>query len=44
MELQRELAVGALEFDFGDSAGHAQHFVVVAFGVRGQNLNLPFEK
>ena len=37
MVLQRELAIGALEFDLGDSAGHAQHFVVVAFCVRRQN-------
>src|ERR1700733_8562368 len=37
MILQRELAIGALELDFGDRAVHAQHFVVVAFCVRGQN-------
>ena len=42
MKLQRELAIGALELDFGDRAAHAQHFVVIAFCVRGQNK--PFFK
>ena len=37
MVLQRELAIGALELDFSNRAAHAQHFVVVAFGVGGQN-------
>ena len=42
MKLQRELAIGALEFQLRDGAGHAQHFVVIAFCVRGQNK--PFFK
>ncbi len=37
MKLQRELTVGALEFDLRNRAGHAQHFVVIAFCVRRQN-------
>jgi hypothetical protein len=36
MELQGQFAVGALEFDLGDRAGHAQHFIVIAFCVRRQ--------
>src|SRR6266567_1499691 len=42
MKLQRQLAVGALELLLRDRAGHAQHFVVVAFCVRRQNK--PFFK
>jgi hypothetical protein len=37
MVLHGELAIGALEFNFGDGAGDAEHFVIVAFCVRGQN-------
>ena len=44
MVLQRQLAIGALEFDLGDRAGHAQHFVVIAFCVRGQDKNLSSKK
>jgi hypothetical protein len=40
MVLQRELAIGALEFDLSDGAAYAQHFVVVTFCVRGQNKPL----
>ncbi len=36
MELQRQLAVGALQLDFGHGAGDAQHLVVIAFCVGGQ--------
>jgi hypothetical protein len=36
MILQRQFAIGALEFRIGDRAGYAQHFVVVAFCVRSQ--------
>ena len=39
MILQRQFAIGALEFRIGDRAGYAQHFVVVAFCVRSQ-INL----
>src|SRR5713226_9031716 len=42
MKLQRQLAIGALEFLLRDRTGHAQHFVVVAFCVRRQNK--PFFK
>jgi hypothetical protein len=31
MELQRELAVGALDFLIGRRTRHAQHFVIIAF-------------
>ena len=37
MELQRQLAIGALDLLLGGGAGHAQNFVVVAFSVAGQN-------
>src|SRR6266852_1896662 len=37
MELQRQFAVGALELLIGGGAGYAQHLVVVAFSVAGQN-------
>jgi hypothetical protein len=37
MELQRQLSICALQFDFRDGAANTQHFVVVAFCVRGQN-------
>ena len=40
MKLQRQLAIGALQFLLRDRAGHAQHFVVVAFCVRRQNTGL----
>jgi hypothetical protein len=43
MILQCELAVGALEFYFSDRAAHAQHFVVIAFCVRRQKINLSSE-
>jgi hypothetical protein len=36
VELQRELAVGALQFDFCDRAGYAQYLVIIAFCVGGQ--------
>ena len=42
MPLHGELAVSALEFDFSYRAAHAQHFVIIAFCVRGQNKNLSF--
>ncbi len=37
MELQRQLAIGAFDLLLGGGAGHAQHLVVVAFSVAGQN-------
>jgi hypothetical protein len=37
MELHRQLAVGALDFDVGRGASNAQYLVVVAFSVGGQN-------
>ena len=37
MVLQGELAISALQFYFGDCAGDAQYFVIIAFCVRGQN-------
>ena len=37
MELQRQLAIGALDLLLGGGAGYAQHLVVVAFSVAGQN-------
>jgi hypothetical protein len=37
MVLHGELAVRALQFNFGDGAADAQHFVIIAFCVRGQN-------
>jgi hypothetical protein len=43
MELQRQFAVGALEFLVGCRAGYAQNLIVVAFSVAGQNgLSNPF--
>ena len=43
MELQRQFAVGALEFLLGCRAGYAQNLIVVAFSVAGQNgLSNPF--
>jgi hypothetical protein len=36
MELQRQLAIGALELRFRDRAGHTQHFVEIALCVRRQ--------
>ena len=37
MLLHGELAVSALQFNFGYRAAYAKHFVIVAFCVRGQN-------
>ena len=37
MKLQRQLAIGALDLLIGGGAGYAQHLVVVAFSVAGQN-------
>ena len=37
MELQRQFAIGALDLLLGGGAGQAQHLVVVAFSVAGQN-------
>ena len=37
MELQRQFAIGALDLLLGGGAGDAQHLVVVAFSVAGQN-------
>src|SRR5581483_2810983 len=36
MILQRQLAVGGLQFNFGHGARNAQHLVIIAFCVRGQ--------
>jgi hypothetical protein len=36
MILQRELAIGALQFSLGDRPGDAENFVVIAFCVCGQ--------
>ncbi len=41
MMLQGQLAVRTLQFNFGDRAGYAQHFVVIAFCVRRQNMPFP---
>jgi hypothetical protein len=37
MELQRQFAVGALDLLIGGAAGYAQHLIIVAFYVAGQN-------
>jgi hypothetical protein len=42
MPLHGELAIRALELNFGDGAADAKHFVVIAFCVRGQNWRLSF--
>ena len=43
MELQRQLAVGALNFLFVGFAGNPKYFVIIAFYVAGQNSSSPFE-
>jgi uncharacterized membrane protein len=37
MELERQFAIGALDLLIGGGAGYAQHLIVVAFSVAGQN-------
>src|SRR6476660_4113439 len=37
MELQRQFAIGALDLLIVGSAGYAQHLIVIAFSVAGQN-------
>jgi hypothetical protein len=37
MKLQRQLAIGALDFLLGGGAGDAQHLIIVAFSGAGQN-------
>src|SRR4051812_36444070 len=44
MELHRKLAIGALDFLIGGSAGDPQHFVIIAFYVTGQNSFLSIFK
>jgi hypothetical protein len=44
MELQRQFAVGALDFLFRSLASNPEHFVIIAFEVASQNCSLnPFE-
>ena len=40
MVLHRQLAIGSLDLLLGGAARHAQHFVVVAFGIRCQMICL----
>jgi hypothetical protein len=42
MKLQRQLAIGALDFLLVRFAGDPEHFVVVAFYVAGQNGSKSF--
>ena len=42
MKLQRQLAIGALDFLLTGFTGHPKHFVVVAFYVAGQNGSKSF--
>ena len=42
MKLQRQLAIGALDLLLVGSAGHPEHFVIVAFYVAGQNGSRSF--
>jgi hypothetical protein len=42
MKLQRQLAIGALNFLLVGFAGNPKHFVVVAFYVAGQNSSKSF--
>src|ERR1700683_2181121 len=43
MVLERQFAIGALQLNFGDRAGHTQYFVVIAFCVRRQNRPFPLK-
>jgi hypothetical protein len=40
MELEREFAIGALQFLFRDRLGHAENFIVITFCVSRQNESL----
>ena len=42
MPLHGQLAISTLQLNFGYGAADAQHFVIVAFCVRGQNWRLSF--